>query len=173
MIFKICFCLVTLCSSSLIAGTLLVTKAATQLTSSASKGSDVVKELSSGVSCEASERVGMFWKAECLGVKGFVSVLKMQREASKESTLASELYEAGKKARINGSDSTRTRSAAMGVRGLNENDELSQVGNLRPDLRAIYIMEDRRLDPKRVDSLERLVSEEIEAVVMAKSLKQK
>jgi hypothetical protein len=50
----------------------------------------------------------------------------------------------------------------MGVRGLDESKDTAMAGNIRPDLRAVYRMEDRVVANTRVDRLEQLVLKEIE-----------
>lgn len=147
-------------------------KDGTQITSEPKKGAAVVKEIKKGEILEAGDRAGMFWKVKTSdGKEGFVSVMAVQREAGKENGIQSELHNAALKARTaneNGENS-RARSAVMGVRGLNENEELAQVGSLKPDLRAVYHMEDRAVSAKRVDKLEALVMKEVENAAAAQS----
>ena len=140
-------------------------KDGTQVMSEPKKGASVVKELKKGETIESSDRAGMFWKVKTSeGKEGYVSVMAVQREAEKDSGIQSALHDAAMKARnsTEGSEATRARSAVIGVRGLNENNELAEVGSLRPDLRAIYHMEDRSVNAKRVDRLETLVLKEVE-----------
>ncbi len=140
-------------------------KDGTQVIAEPKKGASVVKELKKGETIESSDRAGMFWKVKTSdGKDGFVSVMAVQREAEKDSGIQSALHNAAMKARnsTEGGEATRARSAVMGVRGLNENNELAEVGSLRPDLRAIYHMEDRSVSTKRLDRLEALVQKEVE-----------
>lgn len=147
-------------------------KDGTQVTSEPKKGAAVVKEIKKGEILEAGDRAGMFWKVKTSdGKEGYVSVLAVQREAGKESGIASELHSAALKARTanESGENSRARSAVMGVRGLNENDQLAEVGSLKPDLRAVYHMEDRAVSAKRVDKLEELVLKEVENTAAAQS----
>ncbi len=142
-----------------------VKKDGTQITAEPKKGAAVVKELKKGEILDAGDRAGMFWKVKTTdGKEGYVSVMAVQREAGKESGIQSELHNAALKARTanESGETSRARSAVMGVRGLNENNELAEVGSLKPDLRAVYHMEDRSVSDKRVDKLESLVMKEVE-----------
>ncbi len=139
-------------------------KDGTQIMSEPKKGGSIVKELKKGETIESSDRAGMFWKVKTAdGISGYVSVMAVQREVENDSGIQNALHDAAMKAR-NSSESgetTRARSAVMGVRGLNENNELAEIGTLRPDLRAVYHMEDRPLSGKRVDKIEELVLREV------------
>jgi hypothetical protein len=149
-------------------------KDGTQIISEPKKGAAVVKELKKGELIESFDRSGMFWKVKTSeGKEGYVSVMAVQREAEKTSGIQSALHDAAMKARnsTDGGETTRARSAVMGVRGLNENNELAEVGSLRPDLRAVYHMEDRALNEKRVDRLEALVLKEVENTAIGQSKK--
>lgn len=140
-------------------------KDGTQVMSEPKKGASVVRELKKGDVIESSDRAGMFWKVKTSdGKEGYVSVMAVQREAEKDSGIQTALHDAAMKARnsTESSEGTRARSAVMGVRGLNENNELAEVGALRPDLRSIYHMEDRSVNVKRIDRLEALVLKEVE-----------
>lgn len=135
------------------------------VTAEAKKDAAVLVELKKGEVLEAGDREGMFWKVKTKdGKAGFVSVMLVQRQAGEDSNLASALRDEALKARQNndGSDSTRARSAVMGVRGLDESKDTAMAGNIRPDLRAVYRMEDRVVANARVDRLEQLVLKEIE-----------
>ena len=127
-------------------------------------------QLKKGESVDAGDRAGLYWKVKTKdGKEGFVSVVAVQRQAGNSSGLQSALVEEAKKARAAGTDeSGRARSAVMGVRGLSEGDQLADVGSMRPDLKAVYRMEDRSLSDKRVDKLEKLVQQEMLGVSQAK-----
>jgi hypothetical protein len=57
--------------------------------------------------------------------------------------LADAMREAAKKGRSqSAADGGRTRSAVMGVRGLDDTGEVGVAANLRPNLHAVYRMED-------------------------------
>ncbi len=145
-------------------------KDGTQVTSEPKKGSQVVKEIKKGETLEAGDRAGMFWKVKTSdGKEGYVSVMAVQREAGADNGIQSELHNAALKARTanESGESSRARSAVMGVRGLNENDQLAEVGSIRPDLRAVYHMEDRAVSQERIDKLESLVMKEVENMASA------
>ncbi|MBC7658196.1 MAG: SH3 domain-containing protein [Chitinophagaceae bacterium] len=159
-------------SSVAIAAQVSAKKDGTQVFSEPKKGAAVVRELKKGETIDAGDRAGMFWKVKTAeGKEGFVSVMAVQREAGQDSGIQTALHDAAMKARNSpeGGDSARARSAVMGVRGLNENNELAEIGSLKPDLRAIYHMEDRALNVKRVDRLESLVQKEVENTATAQN----
>jgi hypothetical protein len=161
------FCL---CASAAYGNQVSAKKDGTKVTAEPKKGAAVVKEIKKGEVLEAGDREGMFWKVKTSdGKDGFVSVMAVEREASKDSGIQSELHNAALKARTanESGETSRARSAVMGVRGLNENDELSEVGSLKPDLRSVYHMEDRSVSDKRVDKLEALVLKEVENAAAA------
>ncbi len=152
-------------SSGLWAAPVAAKKDGVPVTSEAKKDAAVLVELKKGDVLEAGDREGMFWKVKTKdGKAGYVSVMLVQRQAGEDSNLASALRDEALKARQNndGSDSTRARSAVMGVRGLDESKDTAMAGNIRPDLRAVYRMEDRIVANTRVDRLEQLVLKEIE-----------
>ena len=143
-----------------------------QILSEAKKGANVLSELKKDEAIEAEDRSGMFWKVKTKGGKtGFVSVLNVQRLAEDDKGLQGAIREAALKARANNqdSDSTRARSAVMGVRGLDASDETAAVGQLRPDLKAVYRMEDRTLGKRRLEKLESLVQQEVENTMLSQT----
>jgi hypothetical protein len=151
-------------STSLLAAQVAAKKDGVVVTAEAKKDAAVVIELKKGEVVDAGDREGMFWKVKTKdGKAGFVSVMAVQRQAGDDSSLASALRDEALKARQNsdGSDS-RARSAVMGVRGLDETKDTAMAGNIRPDMRAVYRMEDRMVASNRLDRLEQLVSKEIE-----------
>lgn len=152
-------------SPSLWAAPVAAKKDGVAVTTEAKKDSAVLLELKKGEVLEAGDREGMFWKVKTKdGKAGFVSVMMVQRQAGDESGLASALRDEALKARQNndGSDSSRARSAVMGVRGLDETKDTAMAGNIRPDLRAVYRMEDRNIASARIERIENLVQKEIE-----------
>lgn len=152
-------------STSLWAAPVAAKKDGVAITTEAKKDAPVIVEMKKGEVIEASDREGMFWKVKTKdGKAGYVSVMLVQRQSGEDSSLASALRDEALKARQNndGSDSTRARSAVMGVRGLDESKETALAGNIRPDLRAVYRMEDRMIANNRVNRLEQLVQKEIE-----------
>lgn len=153
-----------------IASSVSAKKDGTQVTAEPKKGAAVIRELKKGESLEAKDRSGMFWKVTTPdGKEGYVSVMAVQRAAAEESGIQKELHNAALEARASGDtgSSTRSRSAVMGVRGLDEKNDMGDVGNLRPDLKAVYRMEDRVVSVKRVNRLESLVFKEVENTLAA------
>lgn len=142
------------------------------VTAEPKKGAAVLVELKKGETLDASDREGMFWKVKTKdGKAGFVSVMAVQRQAGEEGGIQGALREAALAARQSGDgggDSARARSAVMGVRGLDESSETAAIGTIRPDLRAVYRMEDRSISDKRIDKIENLVAKEIENLATSK-----
>lgn len=152
-------------SAGLMAAPVAAKKDGVQVTAAPKKDAPVVSELKKGETLEAQDREGMFWKVTTKdGKTGYVSVMNVQRQAGDDSGIQGALREAALAARQNGdnSESARARSAVMGVRGLDESSDTMMAGNIRPDLRAVYRMEDRSIAAKRVDKLESLVAREVE-----------
>ena len=112
---------------------------------------------------EASGRKGMYWKVKVGKEQGFVSVLTMKRMASKKN-LSDVIRKAARDSREKGENaSIRSRSAVMGVRGLDASDQVAAAGNVKPDLRAVYRMEDRAYwDDQVLQAYEDRVNREIE-----------
>lgn len=50
----------------------------------------------------------------------------------------------------------------MGVRGLDTNKDGDSAGNVRPDLKAVYELEDKQVRERDLGRLENLVQKEIE-----------
>ncbi len=131
----------------------------------AKRDAAVLKELKQGETVEASDREGMYWKVKLPdGKEGFVSALQIERKAQDDSGIQSALRKSALAARSSADEgsASRARSSVMGVRGLDESKDLSQAGNLRPDYRSVYLMEDRVIAPKRVQKLGQDVLEEVE-----------
>ena len=63
----------------------------------------------------------------------------------------------------------RTRSTVMGVRGLDETSEVKSAGNVRPQLRLVYEMENYFVAEKKINKLEDLVRKEVEEGLDSKS----
>ena len=113
----------------------------------------------------ADERKGMFYEVTVAGgKKGYVLFTKVQRNESNTSSLATAIRDAAQKNRKDNAvtDQSRTRSAVMGVRGLDESEELASAGGIRPDLRLVYRMEDRDSSGRDLASLETDIAREVE-----------
>lgn len=132
----------------------------------AAKGSAVIATLKQGEALESMERKGMFWQVKTKnGKTGFVSILAVNRDASAGSAgLAKALQAAAQEGRDgNEVANARSRSAVMGVRGLDESDETAFAGNVRPNMRRVYAMEDRKVNAEGLQSLQASLLSEIEA----------
>lgn len=163
-----------LLTSSLAAAPVAAKKDGVQVTAEAKKDAAVITQLKKGETLEAQDREGMFWKVQTKdGKKGYVSVMNVQRQSGDDAGLANALREEALKARqdSDGSNATRARSAVMGVRGLDESKDTATAGNIRPDLRAVYRMEDREVVAQRIDQLGDLINKEIENTANDKAMK--
>jgi uncharacterized protein YgiM (DUF1202 family) len=161
-----------LLASMLQAAPVAAKKDGVQVTSEAKKDSAVLVTLNKGEALEAQVREGMFWKVLTKdGKTGYVSVMNVQRQSGEDTGLASTLREEALKARQDSESGnvSRARSAVMGVRGLDESNDTATASNIRPDLRAVYRMEDREIQRVRIDRLENLISKEIENAAQAKN----
>lgn len=131
----------------------------------ATNKSAVVGTMKGGESLPAAERKGMFWQVQLAGGKtGFVSVLAVKHKPDTNTDLAKAIKNVVKDGR-QGDDAndSRARSAVMGVRGLASDDSAGNAGNVRPNLRAVYKMEDHVVTPKKVEQVGELVMQEIVA----------
>jgi len=131
--------------------------------SSPEKSGTVIKKMKKGESLTAKERKGMYWEVKTKdGKSGFVSVLLVKHKAD-ESGLSNAIRSSVKEGRSSGDvEATRSRSAVMGVRGLDENDT-ALAGNIRPNLRAVYGMEDMHISKIQLDAFGEELTREIEA----------
>ena len=100
------------------------------------------------------ERKGMFWQVTLGGKPGFVSVLAVKHKADTDAGLSKAIKPIAQDGRSesDGKDA-RARSAVMGVRGLADDDNVGNASNVRPNLRAVYQMEDIRVNDKKVTAL--------------------
>lgn len=163
------FFFASVCFGSMVAAK----KNGVKVRATSTRSGKILQTLQKGDSLEAIERKGMYWKVKTTdGTTGFVSVLKVKRRASGSNSLSRAI----KKAAIEGREeedqiaSGRARSAVMGVRGLSENDETAMAGNVKPNLRMVYMMEDRRISSKKVRALERSVMSEVEIIAKRKGV---
>lgn len=130
--------------------------------SEATNKSAVVSTMKSGDALPATERKGMFWQVDVNGKPGFVSVLAVKHKPDVNSDLANAIKSVVKDGHPGDESSeTRARSAVMGVRGLASDDSAGNAGNVRPNLRAVYKMEDRTVSAKKVEQVGDLVMDEI------------
>lgn len=129
----------------------------------ATNKSEVVGKLKSGDSAESVERKGMFWQIKMKGGEtGFVSILSVKHKADENGNLAKAIKNVVKQGRSDDDDDSRQRSAVMGVRGLAADDSAANAGSIRPNLRAVFAMEDHNVRKKEVEALGADVFAEIE-----------
>ena len=142
------------CSTPLLAAEVEAKKDGVEVYQDATNKSAVVGSLKSGQSVPVGERKGMFWQVTLGGKPGFVSVLAVKHKADTDAGLAKAIKTIAKEGRSesDGKDA-RARSAVMGVRGLADDDNVGNASNVRPNLRAVYQMEDIRVNDKKVTAL--------------------
>lgn len=128
-----------------------------------STSGNVVATLNKGDTAESEDRQGMYWAVKVNGKPGFVSVMAVNRKQGEPSSLSNAIKTAVKQGRSDDDPaSARGRSAVMGVRGLDDSDETAFAGNVKPNLRMVFQMEDLQVEPKKVEALGELVFAEIE-----------
>lgn len=129
---------------------------------SADKSASVLTKMKKGESLVASERKGMYWQVKTAdGKVGFVSVLNVKHKVE-GGGLGEAIRGAVKEGRSAGdSDSSRARSAVMGVRGLDDNDS-AYAGTVKPNLRAVYAMEDYSVPKAKLEKHGESILKEIE-----------
>jgi hypothetical protein len=129
----------------------------------ANKGAAELATLKKGESLAALDRKGIYWRVKtAAGKEGFVSFMAVVRKESAPSALASAINKAAMESRdMDGIKGARSRSAVMGIRGLDETSETSSAGNVQPNLRLVYAMEDRVVSKKRIEKLGELVQAEM------------
>ncbi len=158
-----------ICSGLVLAGTarggdIEAKKDGVEVYADATNKSDVLIKLKSGESLPAGERKGMFWQVTTkAGKPGFVSVMAVKMKAAGNEDLAKAIKSAVKQGKPQ-SDGTegRARSAVMGVRGLKEDDNMANASNVRPNMRAVFALEEMKVTEKKVQSLGESVFSEIE-----------
>ena len=148
---------------ALTAATLKVKKSSAKVYSEPKKGSTVVVSLSKGDIVESTGRKGMYWKVKTpAGKSGFISVMKVKRQSGGGSKISAVIREAAKESRASGNNETiRSRSAVMGVRGLDASEQVAYAGNMKPDFRLVYRMEDRAVNQKSLDKIANDIDQEI------------
>ncbi|MEZ4742056.1 MAG: SH3 domain-containing protein [Bdellovibrionota bacterium] len=130
------------------------------------KDADTITTLKKGDAVETISRKGMYWNVKAGGKTGFVSVMKVKLKKGSPSTLTSVIQKVVKQGRESDNpDSNRARSAVMGVRGLDESDETAFAGNVKPNLRMVFLMEDIVTDESKIEALGDAVFAEIEKKV--------
>lgn len=151
-------------SGTALGGQLAAKKNGVKVFAEPKKEASVVAELKEGDTIESGNREGMYWSVQVAGgQKGFVSVMDV-KNASGNGNLNQALRAAVKEGRQteDGAAGARARSSVMGVRGLDETDDTAKAGDVRPNLRLVYEMEDRRVKSKDLEKLETSVQSEIQ-----------
>lgn len=136
----------------------------TKVTELPENGSNVIVSLSEGDIVQSIARKGMFWQVKTEdGREGYVAVTTVQRHTGDKSTIANAMRRAVTEGREEGDDVSRKRmrTAVMGVRGLDEDEDTASAGNVRPNMPLVYKMEDRWVEAQRVESLDERLQAEI------------
>lgn len=154
-----------LTASSAQAASVVAKKKSVKVYATASKKGDVLATLDKGDAIEAIERQGMYWQVKTSsGKTGYVSVLTVKHQPDSDTSLSKAIQNAARQGRTSDdSGSVRSRSAVMGVRGAAEDEEVEFAGNVRPDLRAVFFMEDYKVSEQDIEALEERVFAEIES----------
>ena len=152
-------------SGTLQAAEVMAKKDGVPVYAEASNRSTVVIKLKAGQAVQSNERKGMFWQVKLSnGAIGYVSVLAVNRQANENDSSFAKAVRAGANKGREGSEvnALRSRSSVMGVRGLDESEESASAGNVTPNLRVVYAMEDRHVSEKKLQALGAAVTSEIE-----------
>lgn len=148
------------------AGTVEAKKDGVEIFSTADKGASVVATLKKGETASAGDRSGMYFKVTLPGGKsGFVSVLNVKIKTEAGGGLNDAIRNAVKEGRNAAEDSgARGRSAVMGVRGLDDNNT-AMAGSVKPNLRAVYEMEDFSIPQDKFDQQAAIVESDIRGLM--------
>ena len=159
-----------LTASPVLAGIVESQKNGVEVYTAADKASAVLVKLKKGDSLPSQERSGMYWQVKTTdGKSGFVSVLAVKAKSEEKAGLNDAMREAVKNGRSQSSaDGGRTRSAVMGVRGLDDTSDTGLAASMRPNLHAVYAMEDYEIPNGRVGIQADVVTKEIEGKMSGK-----
>ena len=151
------------------AGELEAKKDGVEVYSDSSKSS-VLGTLKKGEKLAYTERKGMYWAVTHNSKHGYVSVMAVQNASSGgASSVTSAIKDAVKQGRDSeDAGNNRARSAVMGVRGLDDSDS-AFAGNVKPNLRMVYSMEDTVIPTSEIKQLEADVLREVEDISSKKS----
>lgn len=109
---------------------------------------------------EASTRMGMYWVVQFNGQKAYVRVADVQ--PARNSDVSSALkYQANKKDGENGGRARAT--AVMGIRGLDDSEDITGGGTGKPNTELTHRMENRPVDSHAISEIEKSVNAELEA----------
>jgi hypothetical protein len=136
-----------------------------QVTASPDKGAAVVYTMKAGEAIASGERKGMYWQVTAPGGKaGFVSVMQVKVKAndSDGGAIAGAIRDAVQSGRSTSEGAnSRARATVMGVRGLDETNDTSYAANARPNLKAVFSMEDSKVSAAQIEGLSEKVFDEI------------
>jgi hypothetical protein len=151
------------------AGELEAKKDGVEVYSDSSKSS-VLGTLKKGEKLTYTERKGMYWAVTHKSKPGFVSVMAVQSASSGgTSSVTSAIKDAVRQGRDSeDAGNNRARSAVMGVRGLDDSDS-AFAGNVKPNLRMVYSMEDTVVPTSEIKQLEADVLKEVEDISSKKA----
>jgi len=125
---------------------------------------EVLSTLNKGDAVTAKERKGMYWEVDMGGKTGYVSVLAVAHKPGDGGSLSKAIRNAVSKDRpTDQTANARARSAVMGVRGLDESGQTAFAGNVKPNLRLVYGMEDRQVSRDAIENIEKSVMTEVAA----------
>ncbi len=166
--------LLSIFTPKILANEVAAKKDGVSVLSEASKKGTAIVTLKKGDTVDAKERKGMYWEVVTKdGKKGFVSVMEVAKKSGAEDAdLAKAIRSAVKQGREGEEEdaaNNRARSTVMGVRGLDEGDTANLAGNVKPNLRMVYSMEDKSLSKKDLEEFGDLVMREVELRAEKKS----
>lgn len=115
-----------------------------------------------------SERKGLFLSVRLQdGVDGFVPYIQLVEKSDENVTKVMNYVRQLVKPKDQADNSARKRSAAavMGIRGLaaSKSEELDSVSNARPNLKAVYEMEERDVNGADLEMLRAQVGKEMDS----------
>lgn len=127
-----------------------------------SKAATILHTLKTNETIKAQGRKGMFWIVNIDKKVGYVYSLDVTRVSSSDDAIASSIVSLMKKTRdMDEVKSTRVRSGVMGVRGLQTSKSMDNAGNVKPNIRMVYMMEDRQINPHDIAKIANAVNKEI------------
>ena len=157
-------CCAGIVASGALGGVVTPKRGSADILSAPSKSAKVIGSLQKGEELDSGDRKGMYWSVKYKGQTGFVSIMKVSTKAgSRGSGLSNAIRSISQESR--GTDdvvSSRSRSAVMGVRGLDESDSVGSAGNVRPALSLVYAMEDREITNESLENFGDQVFSEVE-----------
>lgn len=151
-------------SSAAYAGVVTPKRASAKILQEAKKSAPVIGTIKKGEELDAGERKGMYWSVQYKGQQGYVSVLQVSTKSGSQGSILSNAIR-GVAQESRGTDdvqTSRSRSAVMGVRGLDESDSMGSAGDAQPRLNMVYAMEDREITSKSIEDFGDLVFQEVE-----------